>query len=144
KKVIIIGAGPAGLTSGLILSQAGYQVKIFEGDSQYVGGLSKTVVHGGFRFDIGGHRFYTRDPQVRASWLEVLGDDLLRRERENRLYYRGQLLHYPLQLKDILHKLPRKDFASFALSWLQARLKKSQTSSLRFEHWMTRRFGRKL
>ena len=66
--------------------------------SDQIGGLSQTARHGGFRFDIGGHRFYTKSTLVLTMWRDVLGDDLLRRPRLSRIYYRGRFFDYPLKL----------------------------------------------
>jgi protoporphyrinogen oxidase len=84
---MIIGAGPAGLTSRLILARNGYSVHIYESDSQYVGGLSKTVQHNGFRIDIGGHRLYSKEKEVQKFWQEILKVDLLIRKRISRIFY---------------------------------------------------------
>ena len=65
--VAIIGAGPAGLTAGYLLSRQGYKVAIIEKDPHYVGGISRTVEHEGYRFDIGGHRFFSKSQQVIAG-----------------------------------------------------------------------------
>jgi protoporphyrinogen oxidase len=72
-RVVIIGAGPAGLTAGYELSRRGYQAEILEADSRYVGGLARTVEYQGFRFDIGGHRFFSKNPEIEALWTELLG-----------------------------------------------------------------------
>src|SRR5215211_7341523 len=86
--VAIIGAGPAGLTAGYLLSKAGKRVAIIEKDSTYVGGISRTVEHEGYRFDIGGHRFFSKNQEIEDLWTEILGDQLLTRRRLSRIYYR--------------------------------------------------------
>lgn len=58
--VAIIGAGPAGLTAGYMLGKQGFTVTLIEKDPVQVGGISRTVEHEGFRFDIGGHRFFSK------------------------------------------------------------------------------------
>src|SRR6266850_245870 len=73
--VVVIGAGPAGLTAAFDLTRRGVPTVVFDQDDQ-VGGLAKTVVYKGFRFDIGGHRFFTKVSSVRNLWHELLGDDL--------------------------------------------------------------------
>lgn len=143
KKIVIIGAGPAGLTSGLILSQAGFQVMVYEADPQYVGGLSKTIEYKGYRFDIGGHRFYSKDQEVRSFWQQLMGNDLLLQQRSSRIYYKRKLLRYPLDLGDILFKLPPSDFISFIASWIKSQLKPPRAEN-NFESWMIARFGEKL
>ena len=73
KKVVIIGAGPAGLTAAyeLLKKTDKYQIIILEKDNQ-VGGISKTVNYKGNRIDIGGHRFFTKEEQVKQIWQEIL------------------------------------------------------------------------
>lgn len=84
----IIGAGPAGLTTGYLLSKAGINVDLFEADDIYVGGISRTVLHNGFRFDIGGHRFFSKSQEIEALWSEILPHDMITRDRLSRIYYK--------------------------------------------------------
>ena len=79
--VAIIGAGPAGLTAGYLLTRAGLSVAIIEQDQTYVGGISRTVTHEGYRFDIGGHRFFSKSAAVVDLWNEILPDDFRSEER---------------------------------------------------------------
>ena len=74
-KAIAIGAGPAGLTAAYELSKNGAPVVVLESDPQYVGGISRTVNYKGFRFDIGGHRFFSKSREVEELWTEIAGDD---------------------------------------------------------------------
>ena len=77
KKVVIIGAGPAGITAGYELlknrdgSQETYEVLILE-QSDAIGGISRTVRHNGNRMDIGGHRFFSKDGNVTDWWNEIM------------------------------------------------------------------------
>src|SRR5690348_197162 len=95
-KAVIVGAGPAGLTAAYQLSKARAAVVVLEGDSQYVGGISRTVNYKGFHFDIGGHRFFSKSREVENLWTEIAGDDMLQRPRSSRIFYRGQFFTYPL------------------------------------------------
>ena len=95
--VAIIGAGPAGLTAGYLLTKAGKSVAIIEKDATYVGGISRTVEHEGYRFDIGGHRFFSKSKQVVDLWNEILPDDFIERPRMSRIYYEGKFYSYPLR-----------------------------------------------
>ena len=88
--VAIIGAGPAGLTAGYLLTKAGKRVAIIEKDPTYVGGISRTVEHEGYRFDIGGHRFFSKSAAVVDLWNEILPDDFIQRPRMSRIYYEGK------------------------------------------------------
>lgn len=143
KTVLIIGAGPAGLTSGLLLAQQGYKVQLFEADCEYVGGLSKTVKHNGFLFDIGGHRFYTKEKDVQDFWQKILGPEILIRQRVSRIYYKKKFLSYPLQPFDLLGKIHPYESFLFTLSYLKTLLT-PQRKVLHFEDWITSRFGKKL
>ncbi|CAN5227782.1 hypothetical protein BH10PSE13_BH10PSE13_16760 [soil metagenome] len=95
--VAIIGAGPAGLTAAYQLTKKGYSVTVIEKDAHYVGGISRTVEHEGFRFDIGGHRFFSKAKEVVDLWNEILPDDFIQRPRMSRIYYEGKFYSYPLR-----------------------------------------------
>jgi protoporphyrinogen oxidase len=82
---LIIGAGPAGLTTAYRLVKAGNRVLVIEQDKHYVGGISRTVSYKGFLFDIGGHRFFSKSREVVALWNEILPNDFLDRPRLSRL-----------------------------------------------------------
>ena len=97
-RTVIVGAGPAGLTAALELGKLGRRGVVLESDD-IVGGISRSVVFEGCRMDIGGHRFFTKVPEVEALWHEILGDDLLVRERMSRIFYRDRFFDYPLQVR---------------------------------------------
>ncbi|NNC59777.1 MAG: NAD(P)-binding protein, partial [Erythrobacter sp.] len=103
--VAIVGAGPAGLTAGYLLTKAGKSVAIIEKDETYVGGISRTVEHDGYRFDIGGHRFFSKSQQVVDLWNEILPDDFIQRPRMSRIYYEGKFYSYPLRAFEALSNL---------------------------------------
>lgn len=141
--VVCIGAGPAGLTAAYLLSKAGVSVTVIEKDPLNVGGISKTVSHQGFSFDIGGHRFFSKSTEIENLWTEILGDDFLERARKSRIYYRGQLFDYPIRAFDALGKLGVIEATRCVLSYCNARIF-PQTKALTFEQWVTNRFGRRL
>ena len=91
----VIGAGPAGLTAGYMFAKQGIPATVLEAEDQ-VGGLAKTVERDGYRFDLGGHRFFTKAGEVEALWHEVLDDEFLLRPRMSRIYWNGRFLDYPL------------------------------------------------
>src|SRR5262245_1444972 len=93
---LIIGAGPAGLTTAFELAKLGIRSTVLEADEQ-VGGLSRTVNYRGYRFDIGGHRFFSKAPYINELWEEILGEDFIIRSRLSRIYYRGHFFDYPLK-----------------------------------------------
>lgn len=96
KKYLIIGAGPAGLTAGLLLAEKGEKVTLLEKSNQ-VGGISKTVSYGKYRFDIGGHRFFTKNLAVSELWKKIMPKDFLEKDRISRIYYQGKFYNYPLE-----------------------------------------------
>ena len=141
--VAIIGAGPAGLTAGYLLTRAGKSVAIIEKDRAYVGGISRTVESNGYRFDIGGHRFFSKSAAVVDLWNEILPDDFIQRPRMSRIYYEGKFYSYPLRAFEALRNLGVLRSAQCMLSYL-----KSKAFPIRevksFEDWTTNQFGRKL
>lgn len=141
--VAIIGAGPAGLTAGYLLTKKGKTVAIIERDETYVGGISRTVEHEGYRFDIGGHRFFSKSRQVVALWDEILPDDFIERPRMSRIYYEGRFYSYPLRAFEALRNLGLLRSLACMLSYLRYRLFPiRQVNS--FEDWTVNQFGRKL
>jgi len=103
--VAIIGAGPAGLTAAYLLSKKGYSVSVIEKDERYVGGISRTVEVDGYRFDIGGHRFFSKSKEVVDLWNEILPNDFIQRPRMSRIYYEGKFYSYPLRAFEALFNL---------------------------------------
>src|SRR5215207_5523340 len=93
---VVIGAGPAGLTAAYVLARQGRAPLVLEMDAQ-VGGIARTAEYRGFRFDIGGHRFFTKVRAVQDLWRAMLGPDMLRRPRLSRIYYGGKFFDYPLK-----------------------------------------------
>ena len=102
---VIAGGGPAGLTAAYELSKHGHKCVVLEADPLRVGGISRTEQYKGYRFDIGGHRFFSKSPEVNHLWTELLGDEFLRRSRLSRIYYDRKFFHYPLRPLDALAKL---------------------------------------
>ncbi|HTW59594.1 MAG TPA: NAD(P)/FAD-dependent oxidoreductase [Terriglobales bacterium] len=142
-KALIVGAGPAGLTAAYELSRRGAPVVVLESDPEYVGGISRTVNYKGFRFDIGGHRFFSKCREVEDLWTEVGGPDLLDRPRSSRIYYRGQFYTYPLKPFEALAKLGLLESIRCMLSFLAARLRPTRNPRT-FEDWVVNQFGRRL
>src|SRR3984957_14035338 len=103
--VAIIGAGPAGLTAGYLLSKENVPVTILEADPTYVGGIARTAKYKGYHFDIGGHRFFSKSKDVEDLWTELLPNDMLDRPRSSRIFYRDAFFSYPLKAGEALMKL---------------------------------------
>ncbi|MCL4672815.1 MAG: NAD(P)/FAD-dependent oxidoreductase [Sphingomonadaceae bacterium] len=141
--VAIIGAGPAGLTAGYLLTKAGKSVAIIEKDATYVGGISRTVEHQGYRFDIGGHRFFSKSQQVVDLWNEILPDDFIQRPRMSRIYYEGKFYSYPLRAFEALFNLGFWRSTLCMASYLRYKLFPIRTVKS-FEDWTTNQFGEKL
>jgi len=142
-KVVCIGAGPAGLTAGYLLSKRGVSVEVVEADPEYVGGISRTVQYKGFRFDIGGHRFFSKSQQVEDLWSEILPEDMLVRPRLSRIYYRGKFFSYPLKASDAVTKLGILESFLCVLSYFRAALFPVREPKS-FEDWVCNQFGRRL
>ena len=138
----VLGAGPAGLTAAYVLAQRGSPATVFEADG-VVGGIAKTVEYNGYRFDLSGHRFFTKLKPIERLWEEVMGDEFMTRPRLSRIYYDGKYLSYPLTSKDVLSRLGivESGLCAFSYLWsLRNRGRKAET----FEDWVTVRFGKRL
>jgi protoporphyrinogen oxidase len=140
---VIAGGGPAGLTAAYELTRHGHPCVVLEADRHLVGGISRTDEYKGYRFDIGGHRFFSKSAEVNAIWREVLGDELLTRSRLSRIYYDRKFFHYPLKPADALLKLGPARAARCLLSYLRARLRPIRPERS-VEDWVVNRFGRLL
>jgi protoporphyrinogen oxidase len=140
--VIILGAGPAGLTAAYELSKKRVPSILLEQDG-VVGGLARTVEYKGYRFDIGGHRFYTKLPLIEKIWKDILGDDLLVRPRLSRIYFHSKFFHYPLEPWNAFAGLGPVEalrcLASFVRSHVSPSLPEDD-----LETWVSNRFGRRL
>ncbi len=142
RKVVIMGAGPAGLAAGYELAKRGVSVVVIEKDD-IVGGISRTVCHEGFRFDIGGHRFFTKINRVNDLWQEVLADDFLKRPRLSRIYYNNKFFNYPLKPMNALLGLGVFNSISILASFIATKIKPCAREDT-FEEWVSNRFGKKL
>ncbi len=141
--VAIVGAGPAGLTAGYLLTKAGRSVTVLERDPVYVGGISRTVKYKDFHFDIGGHRFFSKSKEVVDLWNEILPDDFIDRPRLSRIYYRGKYYSYPLKAFEALTNLGIFTSAQCMASYGWAKLTPVADPKT-FHQWVRNQFGEKL
>lgn len=141
--VVCIGAGPAGLTAAYELSRNGREVVVLEADPVYVGGIARTHLYKGFRFDIGGHRFYSKSKEIESLWTELLPHDFLQRPRSSKILYRKKFLPYPLKLLPTFFHLGPLESVTCVLSYLKARMNPHKETK-NFEQWIVNRFGRRL
>jgi len=141
--VLIIGAGPAGLTAAYLLSKRKVKVTVLESDPQYVGGISRTVSYKGYHFDIGGHRFFSKSQEVENLWTELLPNDMLDRPRSSRIYYRGKFFAYPIKAFDALFKLNLVESTLCVLSYLKSKFFPIKNPA-NVEDWVSNQFGFRL
>jgi len=140
--LVIIGAGPAGLAAAYEAVQHGIHPTVLE-KANKVGGLARTETYLDYRFDIGGHRFYTKVKEVQAIWQEALGEEFVRVPRLSRIYYQGRFFNYPLELRSTLSNLGVAESFLILSSYLKARLRPLAQEET-FEQWVTNRFGQRL
>ena len=141
-RVLVVGAGPAGLTAAYLLQQAGARVTVFEGSSM-LGGISQTAQYKGYRFDIGGHRFFTKYEPVEKLWHEILGDEFIKVPRQSRIHYRGKYFDYPLKAWNALSGLGLFEAIRCVYSYGYAKLRPSPVEE-NLEQWVSNRFGKRL
>jgi len=145
-RTVVIGAGPAGLVTAYDLVRNGQKAIVLE-QADKVGGISRTETYKGYRFDIGGHRFFTKVGEVQALWKEILGDDFIQVPRMSRIYYRNRFFDYPLSISSTLKNIGPIDSTLIVLSYLKAKAKAKldpDREAENFEEWVTERFGGRL
>jgi protoporphyrinogen oxidase len=141
-EALVIGAGPAGLTAAYELSKIGVPSTVLEADHQ-VGGLSRTVNYRGYRFDIGGHRFFSKVSLINNLWKEILGEEFLVRSRLSRIHYDGHFFDYPLKAGNAITGLGPLEAFLVGLSYTKAKLFPNREET-NFEQWVSNRFGHRL
>jgi protoporphyrinogen oxidase len=142
-EVLIIGAGPAGLTAAYVLHKHGATSTVLEADN-VVGGISRSAERDGWRFDIGGHRFFTKVKAVEDLWFEILGpEDFLLRPRLSRVYYRGRFYDYPIAAMNALGNLGFIEAVRCGLSYVWVRIHPPKDKTT-LEGFVASRFGWRL
>ena len=145
--ILCIGAGPAGLTAAYELVKHKKDVTVLEADPRYVGGIARTICEkdekGEFRFDIGGHRFFSKSSEVVDLWNEILDNQMIKRPRKSRIFYGGKFYPYPLDLVKTLQNLGIWESGLCGLSYLKARIFPKPNPKT-FEDWVSNQFGVRL
>lgn len=139
----IIGAGPAGLGAALELIKHGISDILIIDKNKTVGGLSRTNVFDGVRFDIGGHRFFTKNREVNKIWHDTLGTDFRAISRLSHIFYKNKYFRYPIKPLDILAKLGPIESLNIIVSFVSSQISK-KNKAFTFEDWIIQKFGRKL
>jgi len=139
----IIGAGPAGLGAALELTENGVTDILIIDRNDIVGGLSRTKVYDGVRFDIGPHRFFTRSKEINKLWHNILGNDFISVDRLTRIYFKNNYFNYPIKAIDTLVKLGPIESLQAIISFAAAKVG-TKVYPENFEEWITLKFGRKL
>ena len=141
--ILVLGGGLTGLSAGCVLTRAGLRVKVFESDAE-VGGLSKTIEKDGFRFDIGGHRFFTNNRYVDEFVRDLMGGELITVSRTSKIYLRRKYFDYPLKPMNAIFGLgiptTFRIMADYGVEKVRGLVKASDNVSL--EDWVVSNFGR--
>jgi protoporphyrinogen oxidase len=143
KPIVVMGAGPAGLTAAWQLINAGHNVIVWEVDPSYVGGISRTVQAEGYRIDVGGHRFFSKSTDVNAFWRKILADEFVEGELLSRIYYKGKFLNYPFEPTGAFRSLGFFETMKIRASALKARMNPIKPETT-FAQWVINRFGQRL
>ena len=143
KRTVVVGAGPAGLTCAAELIENGVPVLVLDKDAKYVGGIARTVEYNGYRFDIGGHRFFSKSSEITQWWKRRLGDQFISVRRMSRIFYNGVYFDYPLKAANALFGLGVWTSFLCGLSYLRSRLFPIKPEKS-FQDWVSNRFGTKL
>ena len=143
--VAVLGGGACGMSAALELTKLGVQTTVLEREPR-IGGLCGTHERDGFRFDFGGHRVVTRNPDIDRLVRELVGGDLLERERSSAVLNGGKRYRYPLQLDDVLRQYGPARGARALGSYARAAIRQwlSPHPEQTFEEWVTHRFGAEL
>lgn len=141
--ILILGGGLTGLSAGCALARAGFGVKVYESDSS-VGGLSKTIERNGFRFDLGGHRFFTKDKRIDDFVKDLMGDELVSVARKSKIFMRDRYFDYPLKPFNAVFGLgvptTVKILSDYGVEKIRGLAKTAEIVSL--EDWVVSNFGR--
>ncbi|WP_426195241.1 FAD-dependent oxidoreductase [Massilia sp. DWR3-1-1] len=102
-KTVILGAGAAGLAVAHELSEGGVDLTVIERNA-FVGGLCRTVRYKGYAFDLGGHRWFSKNEDLNAWLRRLMGDELVLVKRISRIYYDRKYYLYPIDIVDLFRR----------------------------------------
>jgi len=140
---IILGSGPAGIGAATELAQHGVNNILIIDRNKYICGLSRTEVFDGTRFDIGPHRFFTKNKEINELWHKTLGEEFIPVKRLTRIYYKNKYFNYPIKPFDVAFKLGAIELFQAFCSYVYARINKNGNPET-FEDWIVQKFGWKL
>ncbi|HEX2964301.1 MAG TPA: NAD(P)/FAD-dependent oxidoreductase [Syntrophorhabdaceae bacterium] len=140
--LVIIGGGPAGLAAAYESAKRGMRTLVLE-EREKVGGIARTEMYKDYLFDVGGHRFLTKDQTIGKLWSDMLGNEFLKISRLTSIYYRGKYFKYPIELLDVIRKMGAVESVIAGLSYLNAKLRPLPAEET-FEQWILNRFGSRL
>jgi len=145
KKIVILGGGPAGLAAAWKLSESGQEVIVLEKESG-VGGLCRSIKYKGFNFDLGGHRFITKDEELNQEIQELMGDELIIASRKSVIRLQGKYFQYPLEFKNLFLNMNKRFLIKALIDYLYSVTTKRlfNKKDISFEDWVVNRFGRTL
>ena len=144
RDLLVLGAGPAGLTAAYQAQKAIPDLRptVLEA-GRIVGGIARTESHKGYRFDIGGHRFFTKVPEVEALWHEIMGDDFITVPRRSRIYYTKKYFDYPLRIGNALGNMGPWEAFRIIASYAKWKVRPNREER-NLEEWVINRFGGRL
>ena len=144
KKVgVIIGAGPAGLSAAETLSKSNHRFIALEATNR-IGGISATVKHKDFYFDLGVHRFFTKNKEIDRYVANLLGSNRVLVDRSSVILLKGKFFDYPLNPKNAIFGLGPLTATSIILHYIIERLKYNRRPPRSLEDWVIRQFGKTL
>ena len=137
---VIIGAGPAGLSAAETLSKSDVRFTVLEA-CDHIGGLSATIKHNDFYFDLGGHRFFTKNPEIDKHVTNLLGDEQLYVDRSSKILLKGELFDYPLKPSNAIFGLGIPTATLIIFDYVIERLKFKHRAPKSLEDWIISQFG---
>jgi protoporphyrinogen oxidase len=138
-----MGAGPAGLTAAYELMKHGVRSTVLEADPRFVGGIARTTEVKGYRFDVGGHRFFSKSQEIEDLWTEIMGEEMLVRDRLSRIFYKGKYFDYPLRATNALLNMGPVETVRCMASYAWARVRPVKHPK-NLEEWVRNQFGYRL